>query len=104
MTEISVILLKLPRISELVADSDLIDLDHENDEESDQGHKNNSDSDLVGNNSVSYESQNSSSDSAHPQDTRISLLPVFSEGAVGRWWKGPWGRWWKGPWGRAWSC
>ena len=41
MTVISVILLKLSRISELVADSDsdLSDLDHESDEESDQVRK-----------------------------------------------------------------
>ena len=50
MTMISVILLKLLQISELVtnSDSDLSDLDHESDEESDQVRKNNSDSDLDG--------------------------------------------------------
>ena len=52
MTVIFVILLKLPCISDVTSSADL---DPKSDEESDQVCNNNSDSDLDGNNSVSYE-------------------------------------------------
>ena len=66
MTVISVILLKMPRISDVASSADVANY-WSIDEEIYQVCNNNSDSDLDGNNSVSYESENISSDSDHPQ-------------------------------------
>ena len=59
------------------------DLDHEIDEESDQVHNNNSDSDLDGNNSFHMNQKTVVVTVTTHKHTRISLLPVFVEGAVG---------------------